>query len=114
MLQGDVPTGVSAVTATASESIVEQLISDIPACDTVQVLLPIWHRLACLESANLATVNRACLREALRMLTVVGHAVVPHSRVAKHLIPLTIHPLILTACTVGALIPQVETRQLRL
>ena len=95
MMQGDVPTAMS---ATASGRIVENMIRDIPACDTVQVLSPIWHRLVYLDCANLATVNKSCLQETLNMLTVVGQAVVPRSKAAKHLITLTMHPLILTSC----------------
>ncbi|KAI2499043.1 hypothetical protein MHU86_15432 [Fragilaria crotonensis] len=93
MMEGDVPTSVA-----AAERIVASMIHDIPAGDTVQIFSPIWHRLVYLENGNLETVDNRRLQETLRLLTAVGQAMVPRSRAVKHLISLTIHPLILTSC----------------
>ncbi|KAI2502927.1 hypothetical protein MHU86_11514 [Fragilaria crotonensis] len=93
MMEGDVSTSVA-----AAERIVASMIHDIPAGDTVQIFSPIWHRLVYLENGNLETVDNRRLQETLRLLTAVGQAMVPRSRAVKHLISLTIHPLILTSC----------------
>jgi hypothetical protein len=93
MMQGDFPTS-----AAAAERIVASMIHDIPAGCTVEIFSPIWHRLVYLETGNLPTVNDSCLQETLKLLVAVAKAVVPRSRAVKHLISLTIHPLILTSC----------------
>jgi TATA-binding protein-associated factor len=85
-------------TKSAAVRVLENLVRELPAGDTVQALSPIWQCLSRLESSDLAEVDSKSLQEALNMMTIVGEAVVRGSKATSHLIESTIQPLILIAC----------------